>query len=288
MRDFQENSSIQVTIMNDRAQGGSADLSSPSTIELMQHRRILMTDEYGAATGVNETDRDGKGVRVRARYFMQIFDTKKGRSLQRDQQLNIQQPPQYYFAFDYKRTPKPKVTNKNEQQLSTFSRELGAGLRANSTYRLFPLGKNEVLVRFENLADAFDIVNEQSLAELDLAQEVNLTAFANELYMEVNGKRPPSVEIKETDLQGVHDLGKRFRWPAKETGEESLVQAIKRSVKEPPADSGFDRIFLGPQSLRTFRIKYQPEQKALVQQGAKSKHRTRITLKKIDSNSLIR
>jgi len=101
MRDFQANSSIQVTIMNDRPQGGSADLSSPSTIELMQHRRILATDEYGSRGGVNETDRDGKGVRVKAKYFMQIFDTKKGRSLQREQQLNIQQPPQYFFAFDY-------------------------------------------------------------------------------------------------------------------------------------------------------------------------------------------
>jgi hypothetical protein len=169
MRDFQENSSIQVTILNDRPQGGSADLSSPSTIELMQHRRILMTDEYGAQMGVNETDRDGKGVRVKARYYMQIFDTKKGRSLQREQQINMQQPPQYYFAFDYKRTPKPKVANKQDQKLAAFSKELGAGLRANSTYRLFPLDKNEVLVRFENLADAFDIVNEQSLAEVDLA-----------------------------------------------------------------------------------------------------------------------
>lgn len=76
--------------MNDRPQGGSADLSSPSTIELMQHRRVLMTDEYSSHGGVNETDRDGKGVRVKARYFMQIFDTKKGESLQREQQLMIQ------------------------------------------------------------------------------------------------------------------------------------------------------------------------------------------------------
>jgi hypothetical protein len=53
-----------------------------------------MPDEYGPVnSGVNETDRDGKGVRVKARYFMQIFDTKKGRSLQREQQINIQQPP---------------------------------------------------------------------------------------------------------------------------------------------------------------------------------------------------
>lgn len=228
MRDFQENSSVQVTIMNDRPQGGSADLSSPSTIELMQHRRILMTDEYGPQTGVNETDRDGKGVRVKAKYFMQIFDTKKGRSLQREQQINIQQPPQYYFAFDYKRSLRQQVANKKDQKLFAFSKELGDGLRANATYRLFPLDRNEILVRFENLADAFDIANEHSLAEVDLAQEVNLTAFANELFMEVNGKRPHEVEIKETDLQGVHDARKNFKWPAKESGDESLAQAIKR------------------------------------------------------------
>lgn len=67
--------------MNDRPQGGSADLSSPSTIELMQHRRVLLGDDYSPPNGVNETDRDGKGVRVKATYYMQIFDTKKGRSL---------------------------------------------------------------------------------------------------------------------------------------------------------------------------------------------------------------
>lgn len=69
-----------------------------------------------------------------------------------------------------------------------------------SSYRLFPLGNNEILVRFENLADAFDVTNMQSLAQLDLAQSVNLTNFANELYMEVNGVMARNVEITETDL----------------------------------------------------------------------------------------
>jgi hypothetical protein len=35
MRDFSNNSNLQVTVMNDRAQGGSADLHDNSTIELM-------------------------------------------------------------------------------------------------------------------------------------------------------------------------------------------------------------------------------------------------------------
>jgi len=76
---------LQVTVLNDRPQGGSADLSSPATIELMQHRRILMKDGYDTGTGINQTDRDGRGIRVTARYYMQIFDTNKGQSLQREQ-----------------------------------------------------------------------------------------------------------------------------------------------------------------------------------------------------------
>lgn len=44
-----------------------------------------MNDQYGASTGVNETDANGQGVRVTARYFLQIFDRKLGRSLQREQ-----------------------------------------------------------------------------------------------------------------------------------------------------------------------------------------------------------
>ena len=60
--------------MNDRAQGGSADLSQKATIELMQHRRILRDDDLGVAEALNETDQQNEGIRVTAKYYMQIFD----------------------------------------------------------------------------------------------------------------------------------------------------------------------------------------------------------------------
>ena len=56
MRDT--NSERQVTVMNDRAQGGSADLSQNSTIELMQNRRDLEDDNKGLGEALNETDKD--------------------------------------------------------------------------------------------------------------------------------------------------------------------------------------------------------------------------------------
>jgi len=57
IRDFQNpNSSLEVTIMNDRAQGGSADLTDPGSIEIMQNRRCLGDDNKGVGEVLNETD----------------------------------------------------------------------------------------------------------------------------------------------------------------------------------------------------------------------------------------
>jgi len=47
MRDFSNSTNLQVTIINDRAQGGSADLHDNNTIELMQNRVLLQDDGKG-------------------------------------------------------------------------------------------------------------------------------------------------------------------------------------------------------------------------------------------------
>jgi len=72
--------------MNDRPQGGSAGVSDNNTIELMQHRRGLFVDDKGLKEPLNETtSEDDLGIRVNAKYYMQIFDTKKSKSVQRSQ-----------------------------------------------------------------------------------------------------------------------------------------------------------------------------------------------------------
>jgi hypothetical protein len=55
--------------MNDRAQAGSAELRK-STIELMQHRRLLQDDNKGVQEFLNETDPKGIGIKVTAKYWM--------------------------------------------------------------------------------------------------------------------------------------------------------------------------------------------------------------------------
>lgn len=88
MRDF-NGTDLQVTVMNDRPQGGSAILGN-NTIELMQHRRTTDDDAKGVLEALNETESNSEfGVQVNARYYVQIFDYKRSPSLQRSQQILI-------------------------------------------------------------------------------------------------------------------------------------------------------------------------------------------------------
>lgn len=64
-----------------------------------------------------------------------------------------------------------------------------------------PSDQNDVVVRFENLADRFDGVNNTSNWNLDLQK------FAKNLYEQANnGAQPELIKIEELDLQGVHPI----------------------------------------------------------------------------------
>ena len=96
-----ENSTRQVTVINERSTGGSADLSFKGGIELIHNRRLLKDDNRGVGEPLNETDALGFGMRVNSRYWLQIIDYNTTRSGQRQQQLLVDLPLQYFFAFNY-------------------------------------------------------------------------------------------------------------------------------------------------------------------------------------------
>jgi hypothetical protein len=81
---------------------------------------------------------------------------------------------------------KAKVASKQVSLPETFTSE--------GTYRLLPFAKNQVMVRFENLADRFDShSNETSF--------INLNEFASNLYESVNGdNKSQGIVIEEVSL----------------------------------------------------------------------------------------
>ena len=147
MRDS-NGSNIQVTVMNDRSQGGSADLSEKATIELMQQRRHTTKDDQ-TGEPLNDLAPGGiNGAKVNAQYNIQIFNFEKGQSKQREQQAKIDQPLQYLFAFDID-IFKPKEGMSLAQHKSPSFDE-------TVQYQAFPLQKGQILVRVENIQDRFD------------------------------------------------------------------------------------------------------------------------------------
>lgn len=65
----------QMTVMNDRSQGGSA--YSNGRIELMIHRRGYGEDYLGIPDSINEADENGKGISVNAKYYLQFTNNRQ-------------------------------------------------------------------------------------------------------------------------------------------------------------------------------------------------------------------
>lgn len=190
MRDFSGKSSVQVNVMNDRAQGGTADLTDRANIELMQNRRILFSDDMSPNEALNETEYDGLGIQSNAKYYVQIFDTQKAKSQQRSQQLRIQEPPIYFFNFDYELDSKK---NNVRAQLSDAAQlQKTIQFKDDQTYQLLPGDHNQILVRFENLADKVDDYTIQK-AE---AWNLDIHQFALSLFQDVNPNAPNPSNIK--------------------------------------------------------------------------------------------
>jgi hypothetical protein len=203
-------SRIQVTVMNDRAQGGSAGVSGNGTIELMQHRRTTEDDNKGVQEPLNETDAaTGQALKVTATYNMQIFDFQKGKSKQREMQIFTDQPPVQLFAFNYQPpTVAPMVSHK---ALAEFEL-VDAGEQAESdkvplqslanpslTYHVFPLARNKILVRLTNLEDKLDGDQAKTLY-------VSVNDLANDFYRQANPSTegtPAQFSITETTVGGV-------------------------------------------------------------------------------------
>ena len=62
------NTNMQMTVMNDRSQGGS--VIEAGAIELMQNRRLLFDDNRGVEEPLNEKDILGRGIEVNAKYYI--------------------------------------------------------------------------------------------------------------------------------------------------------------------------------------------------------------------------
>lgn len=88
------------TVMNDRSQAGSA--LENGQIMFLQHRREFEDDGRGEGDELNELDKNGHGIRVKATYYLDISSINDSR--QRQVQQKTDNPLQQFFSLKLEST----------------------------------------------------------------------------------------------------------------------------------------------------------------------------------------
>mmetsp|Transcript_4442 Transcript_4442/g.6557 ORF Transcript_4442/g.6557 Transcript_4442/m.6557 type:complete len:331 (-) Transcript_4442:54-1046(-) len=253
-----KNSNKQVTIMTDRTQSGSAGLRQNRNIELMQNRRINGWDAYGITEKLDDLDHEGRGLQIKASYYMQIFKKDHMQdgvspSKQREQQRIMEQPILIQYSKDF------KISQNSKFQLqvptSGEAKNASAGLgqthikakdsnevvkKAKTVKTLvYAAGNNSVLVRVSNMEDSFD--KEPRTFHFDVQ------AFARELFLEANPSLSEEqllkmkIKVDEKTLTGVSGYSKRQDeseiWKINEPA--SLAQSLKQRPSDKVSEEAF-------------------------------------------------
>jgi lysosomal alpha-mannosidase len=77
-----EKQDIQMTVLNDRSQGGTSPIDG--SVELMVHRRLLHDDGFGVGDPLSEPGFDGKGLVIRGKFWLLFSSIKDAAKQHRD------------------------------------------------------------------------------------------------------------------------------------------------------------------------------------------------------------
>jgi lysosomal alpha-mannosidase len=87
---------IQMTVLNDRSQGGSS--IKDGSVELMVHRRDLYDDHFGVGEPLNEPGFDGKGLQIRGKFWIHFTSIAEAAEAHRETAFDILMEPSLTFA----------------------------------------------------------------------------------------------------------------------------------------------------------------------------------------------
>ena len=224
---------MQLTIMNDRSQGGS--VLTNGSVELMQNRRLRHDDWRGVGEALNETNSSGVGIQVNTRYFVQVFDTTKTSSVQRKVQLTVDEPINYFIA---------SADSDTLSASTALPRAAIPDFDGDLKIHLLPEAKNQILVRIENMADLFDGTPEST-------PQFDLNTYISNVWKANSSVPVPNWMVTERTLgnnQDYDDMVKnKFDWPNVDG---------PSTVTYPADQSPLQVVALQPQRIRLFRVKF--------------------------------
>ncbi|XP_070544770.1 lysosomal alpha-mannosidase-like isoform X1 [Ptychodera flava] len=176
-RIFIKDSNLQLTVLNDRSQGGSSMMNG--SLELMVHRRMFWDDHYGVGEALNEPGQFGDGLIARGKMYVLVAPPEKSASLHRDLGEKVYMAPWVSFT--------PMVSDwskKFNTKYSALKHELPANVHLLT---LEHLENNMHLLRLEHQYEKGEDANMSKPVtvslqglfapfEITMAEEVNLGA----------------------------------------------------------------------------------------------------------------
>ncbi|CAG2104066.1 unnamed protein product, partial [Medioppia subpectinata] len=224
-----ENQGLQMTVLNDRTQGGSSLMNGE--LELMVHRR-LENKGQGGDFKIDEPGVDGKGLEVRGRHYLYFNTIADSPKLMRSLSQSLFMAP--IVSFDKYST----IADYSQKYVTSLS-AVGDALPENvHLLTLEKWSEREVLVRFEHmyesadkgeLAKPVDINLQKVLKTLNIEKVVEMNLAANELLSET----------------------KRMEWRSKHSTQSFDISAGAN-------DDNDMTVRLTPQQIRTFILTINP------------------------------
>jgi hypothetical protein len=238
-----EAQNLSFVVTNDRSQGGS--VFEDSRIEFMHNRRLFDDDDRGVVEPLSENGTYGNGIPIQATYTMHFVNKSTTYSKQRQQQLAIDDPLQYNFAFNYTIFTNMEVES-NQDLLSGVVKQSNDQVPVPVKIISYPMDRNLLLVRLENIADLFDYPSGSTLD--DTLTYFDLNQLARNLYQYANGNsyQLKAINIKEMQLTGITSQSdtykSKYQWKGEDDGQ----------VTEPvlPKDKPFNVVALSAQRVR--------------------------------------
>ena len=229
LRDLEQASQLQMTLLTDRTQGGGS--LRDGQLELMLHRRLLHDDAFGVAEALNETGPDGRGLQVRGRHLLLLSPVDAAAAEHRPLSQQLYLEPVIAFL------PKYNLHTYQHHYRTVFSgiHQRGGGhLPANvHVLTLEQWRPKSVLLRLEH----FYQENEDSV-------------LSKPATVQLNGLFPliKIVQLQEMTLSANQDIGaQRRRLQFRYKGE-------RHSYRLQPIVNG--TVQLKPMQIRTFIVTY--------------------------------
>lgn len=226
---FLHDNEIQMTLVNDRAQGGSSLLDGQ--LELMVHRRLLHDDAFGVGEPLSETQ-FGRGLVARGTHFLILSNTSDAAHFYRPLAQHLNRHPLISFITTDKTLEEWSTQYKMQAQwVKTLPENI-------NLLTLEPRPDGKLLIRLEHMFD----VDEDN--ELSAPVTISITDLLTNYTI---------TEATELMLGGnqLKNESSRFTWQTADSNDFIRMNAEVTGKSESLA---LDSIVMSPMQIRTFSV----------------------------------